>query len=338
MNIAVDAMGGDYAPEEIIKGVIKACNDDKELSLTLVGKSDIIKHELSKYIYTENCINIVHASQQIEMNESPSFALRNKKDSSILVASNLLRENKVDAFVSAGSTGAVMAAGLLRVGMLKGIKRPSIAITFPSLHGNTLILDAGANTDCKEDNLLQFAIMGQIYARNVMKINNPRIGLLSIGEEKKKGNRLTTNTFELLDNDNRLDNFIGNVEGRDIFNGNCDVVICDGFVGNVVLKTTEGTASLIFKLLKETFTKNVITKIGALLVKPYLNNILSKVDYHQYGGAPLLGVKGVIIISHGSSNATAIMNAIKMAKETVKTGVVKMIEVEINKDGDTNES
>jgi len=338
MRISIDIMGGDNAPNEIIKGAVKAYRLYDDVDLILVGKSDIIIRELSKYDLTEKEIGVVHASQKINMNEKPATALRKKKDSSIYVGSKLVKEHKADAFVSAGNTGAVMASGLFNVGRIKGIKRPSIATVFPSRRGEVLVLDAGANVDCNSINLLQFAIMGQIQAKNVLNIKNPRLGLLSIGEEKEKGNKLTGDTYELLENDKRINNFIGNVEGRDIFNGKCDVIVCDGFVGNVVLKTTEGVASFMFDMLKDAMTKNMRAKIGALLVKPYLKKLLSRVDYRQYGGAPLLGVNGVVIISHGSSDAQAIQNAIGVTIDTIKTKVVERIKEEIDKEGETNGS
>ncbi len=332
MKIAVDAMGGDNAPEAIIEGIIKSSNNDNNLYLTLVGRSDIIGQKLEGFDYSEERIEVVEASEIISMDEAPSAALRKKKESSIAVGCKLVKENKADAFISAGNTGAVMAAGIFHVGRLAGIKRPSIATVFPSGQTETLVMDAGANVDSKPEHLLHFAIMGQIYARNVLKISAPRVGLLSIGEEKKKGNQLTASTYELLQEDQRINNFIGNVEGRDIFNGNCDVVVCDGFVGNIVLKTTEGVASLLFEMLENILKKNLLTKGAALLIKPYLKELMQKVDYRQYGGAPLLGVNGGVIISHGSSDATAISNAIRVAKETINTDVVNLIEAEVNKE------
>lgn len=331
MKIAVDAMGGDNAPDAIIEGIIKSSHNYNDLYLTLVGNSDIINQKLKGFDYSEERIEVVEASEIIGMNESPSSALRKKKKSSIAVGCKLVKKGEAHAFVSAGNTGAVMAAGIFHVGRLSGIKRPSIATIFPSGETETLLMDAGANVDSKPEHLLHFAIMGQIYARNVLKISAPRVGLLSIGEEKKKGNQLTASTYELLQEDQRINNFVGNVEGRDIFNGNCDVVICDGFVGNIVLKTTEGVASLLFEMLENILKKNLLTKGAALLIKPYLKELMQKVDYRQYGGAPLLGVDGGVIISHGSSDATAINNAIRVAKETINTDVVNLIEAEVNK-------
>lgn len=336
MKIVLDAMGGDHAPEKIIKGALQACLMYEDIKIILVGR----KNDINQYLgnnYNSEQIEIVNAEEVINMNESPTKAIRKKRDSSIVKGMDLLKEKKVDAFISAGNTGAVMAAGLFRLGRLTGIKRPSILINFPNVHGQTIVLDNGANTDTKPINLLQFAVMGQIYAKNVLGINSPKVGLLSIGEEKEKGNQLVKESYSLFENDSRIDNFVGNVEGRDIFNGNCDIVICDGFVGNVVLKTTEGVASLMFKLLKDAFSTNLRSKLAYILLKPYLKSLKEKTDYRQYGGAPLLGVNGVVIISHGSSDELAVMNAIKVARDTVHNNVVEAIESEINKDGESNE-
>ena len=334
MNIVLDAMGGDNSPEAIVKGAVEACELDDGFEITLVGKEDLVNKELNKYNdYPADRIKIKNATEVIKMNDSPAKALRRKKDSSLNIGSNLIKENKGDAFISAGNTGAVMAAGLFNIGRLSGIKRPSISTVLPAKDGQTLLMDAGANTDSKPENLLQFAVMGGIYSKKILDIVNPKVGLLSIGEEKKKGNKLVKDTYQLLENDNRI-NFIGNVEGRDIFKNNCDVVICDGFVGNVVLKTTEGVASFVFDILKETFTQNIRAKIGAGILKPYLKEMKDSLDYTQYGGAPLLGINGIVIISHGSSNSTAIVNAIRVARESVNNNIVGLIEDEINRDGE----
>lgn len=338
MKIAIDAMGGDNAPDAIIKGSLEVIRNNSNINLILVGKSDIINQKLNDFNYNQDQIEVQPASEVITMNDSPAAALKKKKDSSIVIASELVKNNKAEAFISAGNTGAVMAAGLFKIGRLSGIKRPAIATIFPARGGETLVLDAGANVDSKPVNLVQFAIMGQIFARNILHINNPRLGLLSIGEEKEKGNKLVTSTFDLLEDDRRIHNFIGNVEGRDIFRGNCDVVVCDGFVGNVVLKTTEGVANLMFDLLKDVFYKNLITKIGAFILKSHIKKMMGKVDYRQYGGAPLLGIKKPVIISHGSSDATAIVNAVEAARESINSGIAELIAAEINKDGEKDVS
>jgi len=333
MRIAIDAMGGDKAPESNIKGVSEALKKHKDIHLILVGKNDIIRKNIKKHKINEEKVNIVDAPDIITMDEAPTKALRKKK-SSIVVGSNLIKNQKADAFISAGNTGAVMASGIFNIGRLSGIKRPAIATVFPSKKGNTLVLDAGANADCKPENLLQFSIMGQIYAEQLLGKKNPKIGLLSIGSEKEKGNQLILDTYGLINNDFRIKNFLGNVEGRDIFNGSCDVVITDGFTGNVVLKTSEGALLYIMDLLKEALTTNILTKAGALLIKPYLKKLKNKIDYRQYGGAPLLGLKGAVIISHGSSDSTAIASAISVARKTVKNKMVNHIEEIINREGE----
>ena len=332
-------MGGDNAPDAVIKGALNALHNNTNLDIILVGKSKIIKDKLNTYNKNNiERIAIMDAPEVIDMGEKPLKALRKKKKSSIYIGSKLVKEKKADAFISAGSTGAVMASGLLNIGRIKEIKRPSIATIFPSSSGKTLVMDAGANVDSKPVNLQQFAVMGQIYANKMFNIENPRVGLLNIGEEEKKGNKLTTEAYQLLKKDNRLENFIGNIEGRDIFNGTCDVVICDGFIGNVVLKTTEGIASYLLHLFKNAFKENIITKIAGLMVKPYLKKIKEKVDYRQYGGAPLLGVNGVVIISHGSSDDFAIENAISVAIDTDEKNIVKIIKEKkkTNREGEAN--
>ena len=329
MKIVIDAMGGDNAPEEILKGTIKSINDLDDISCIVTGKINKLNNILKKYNYNKDKIEVVNAEQEVTMMDKPSDVLRKKKDSSLIVGTNLVSDKKADAFISAGNTGAVMAAGIFKVGRLKNVKRPPIATVFPSKFGKTLVLDAGANVDSKPQHLIQFALMGQIYATEVLNIDNPRVGLLSIGEEKEKGNKLNTDTYELIENNNMFNNFIGNVEGRDIFNGNCDVVVCDGFVGNIVLKTTEGVASYVFDLLKDALNDNIKSKIGALLLKDQLKAMKDKVDYRKYGGAPLLGLQAPVIISHGSSDEQAIYSAIKVARETILSNVVEKIKDKI---------
>ena len=331
MRIVIDAMGGDNAPEEILKGTVKAVNDLNDITCIVTGKSNKINSLLKNFSYNKEKIEVVNAEQEVTMMDKPSDVLRKKKDSSLIVGTNLVSDKKADAFISAGNTGAVMAAGIFKVGRIKNVKRPPIATVFPSKLGKTLVLDAGANVDSKPQHLIQFALMGQIYASEVLNINNPRVGLLSIGEEKEKGNKLNTETYELIENNNIMDNFIGNVEGRDIFNGNCDVVVCDGFVGNIVLKTTEGVASYVFDLLKEALNDNLKSKIGALLLKDQLKAMKAKLDYRKYGGAPLLGLQAPVIISHGSSDEQAIYSAIKVAREAILNNVVAKIEEKIEK-------
>ena len=337
IKIAVDVMGADNPPSVLIEGVINAVNKFSDIMIFLVGKQEIINEKLSALEYPENSIEVVNSSQIIEMSESPSKALRQKKDSSIYIGSQLVAEGEAEAFVSPGNTGAVMAAGLFNIGRISGIKRPAIVTLFPSEGGRTLVLDSGANTDSTPENLLQFALMGQIYAHLILNKTEARIGLLSIGEEKSKGNKLTSETYDLLEQDPRIKKFIGNIEGRDVFSDKCDIAVCDGFTGNIVLKTTEGTAFFLLDMFKKAFKKNLITKFAALIMKSQLKEIKNKVDYRQYGGAPLLGVKGVVIISHGSSDKTAIYNAVLAARRNVKNDIVREINDIINREGEGNE-
>ncbi|MFZ5646471.1 MAG: phosphate acyltransferase PlsX [Bacillota bacterium] len=319
MKIAVDAMGGDYAPREIVLGALEAARDGIEI--ILVGDSDSIVKELGNS--SRNSIEIVHTTETIAMGEQPATAVRKKKDSSIVRSVQLVKEGKASAFVSAGSTGAVMAASLLGIGRIKGIDRPAIASVLPGEKGRTVLLDVGANVDCKPKHLLQFGIMGYLYAEKIFGVKNPRVGLLSVGEEESKGNELTLGAFPLL-KDAGI-NFVGNVEGRDIFNGLADVVVCDGFVGNVVLKAGEGLAMSLLKMMKEELTRNWLSKMGTALALPALKEIRRRVDYAEYGGAPLLGVNGVVIVCHGSSTAFAVRNAIKVAANAVSAGLVDAI-------------
>lgn len=322
MKIAIDAMGGDYAPEEIVKGTLRAVNAYPQVELILVGKYELIKPFLS---YTEKPHNLtfLEASEIITMDEHPANAIRKKKDSSIVVATRLVKEGKADAVVSAGSTGAQMAAALLGLGRVKGIERPAIATVLPTLAGGKLVLDVGANPDAKPSHLLQYAMMGSVYAEKILGIDNPRVGLLNIGSEESKGNELTQGTYPLLKE--APVNFIGNVEGREVPYGKVDVVVCEGFVGNVLLKTAEGLAAALFELIKEKITSSTMRKLGALAIKPGLKEIAQTMDYAEYGGAPLLGVNGISIICHGSSKEKAIFNAIRVAQDCVKTRLTELI-------------
>lgn len=329
MKIVLDAMGGDHAPQVPIEGAIMAVKDFPDIHIILVGKEDQLQAELAKHEYPTDRISIVHASEIIDMSEAPATAIRQKKDSSIVVGANLVKSGEAGGFVSAGSTGACMAASLLKIGRLKGVNRPPIATVFPNIKDQTVVLDAGANVDIGSEELVQFAIMGSIFAERILKKPSPRVGLLNIGEEEHKGNKLTHETFPLLQN--APINFIGNIEGRDIFKGGVDVVVCDGFIGNVVLKTAEGTADVIFKTLKEEIFKSPMTKLGAMFLKSALKNVKARLDYTEYGGAPLLGIKGVSIISHGSSNAWAIRNAIRIARESMVNHLTEIIAENMSK-------
>lgn len=324
MSIALDAMGGDYAPFETVKGAVE-CVKEFKIKTILVGKREIIEEELKRYDYPKELIEIYPASQVIEMKEHPAFAVREKEDSSIVVSMKLLRDKKVDAVVSAGNTGAVMSSALLHLGRISGIKRPAIATVIPTLSDRpSLLLDVGANVDCKKEYLEQFAIMGKIYMEEIFNIPNPKVGLLNIGEEEEKGNSLSQETYHLLKN-NSLLNFIGNVEGKDLFNSLADVIVCDGFVGNVCIKTAEGVAEALFALLSYELKSSLWSKILAGILMPKFRNVKKKLDYSEYGGAPLLGVNGVVIISHGRSKSKAIKNAVKLAQQVVNMNLIEKI-------------
>lgn len=323
MMIAVDAMGGDHAPQEIVKGALAAV-DAYGVDVLLVGK----KSEISPLVPTRygSHVQLLHAADVIAMDAHPLKAVRQQKDSSVVVGVAAVKEQKAQALISAGSTGAAMAASLLGWGRIKGVDRPAIATVLPTLKGVCLMLDAGAQADCRPDHLVQFAYMGSLYAQRVLNITSPRVGLLNIGEEDSKGNELSINTHQRLRNSPGL-NFIGNIEGRDILPGAADVVVCDGFVGNVVLKTIEGVANTIFSLVRTAATSSYQAKLGAAFFMPALRRVKKQLDYTEYGGAPLLGVQGVCIIAHGSSNAKAIQNAVRVAKEAVEQQVVTAISV-----------
>lgn len=318
MRVAVDAMGGDNAPVVEVGGAVAAVREFG-IPVTLVGDTERINRELTQYDCKGLDITVHHASEVVGMHDSASDAVRKKKDSSIRVAFDLVKNCKADAVVSAGNSGATMAAGMFVLKRLKGIDRPAIAQIFPTLRGTTLVLDVGGNVDCKPVNLVQFAIMGEVYARLVMGSRIPRIGLLSNGEEESKGNELTRETNALLKQ--LTFDYAGYVEGRDIFNGFVDVVVCDGFVGNVVLKLSEGLAEAVGKMLREEIGKSAVAKIGYLLSRGAFARFKKKIDYAEYGGAPLLGIDGVSMICHGGSNIKAIKNAIHFAHDYALKGV-----------------
>ncbi|MBI4654108.1 MAG: phosphate acyltransferase PlsX [Nitrospirae bacterium] len=327
MRIALDAMGGDYAPAITVEGAIEAINEWDELSIILVGNKEEIKAELNGRNYPPSLISVRHASEVVQMNEPPTVALRQKKDSSIRVALDLVKSGGADAMVSAGNSGAVMATALLVLGKIRGVDRPAIAAVMPTLKGLFVLIDAGANVDCKPLHLLQFAIMGEIYAKNIFNIDVPKIALLGIGKEDVKGNELTKEAFKLLKNSDI--NFIGNIEGKDIFTGNADVVVCDGFVGNITLKVSEGLAEAITKMLKREISNRTTGRFGYLLLKDAIKSFKKKTDYTEYGGAPLLGISKPCIISHGRSTTKAIKNAIKFAGEFHIKGVIEVISRDI---------
>jgi len=314
LRIVVDSMGGDNAPFVTVRGAVEAVNE-YNLSIILTGDKGRIEGELSKYNYPKERIEVNHASEIIEMDESPAISVRRKKDSSINVGINLLREKKADAFVSAGNTGAVACASVLMLGLLKGIERPAIAVIMPNLIDVSLLIDVGANIDPKPEHLYQYAIMGTIYFEHILNKTQPKVGLLNVGEEETKGTDFLKESYRLLQSSKI--NFIGNVEGRDIFTGKSDVIVCDGLVGNVVLKVSESLAETMSKLLKRELKRNFFTRIGAFLSIPAFMTLKKKIDYSEYGGAPLLGVDGICIISHGHSSSKAIKNAIRVACEFV---------------------
>ncbi|NLI91396.1 MAG: phosphate acyltransferase PlsX [Peptococcaceae bacterium] len=328
MRIAVDAMGGDYAPAEIVKGALKAAAVYPDIHIILVGQKDKIMEHIPGQKLGPN-LEIHEASEVIAMDEHPAAAIKKKKDASIVVATSLVKEGTADALVSAGSTGAQMAAALLGLGRIKGINRPAIGTVIPTLQAGKLLIDVGANPDAKPVNLLQYGMMGSIYAEMILGIKKPKVALLNIGSEEGKGNELVQEAYELLKNSSL--NFIGNVEGRDIPYGAADVIVCDAFVGNIVLKTIEGMASSLFQLIKEKITANSARKLGALLIKPGLKEIAHTLDYSEYGGAPLLGVNGTSVICHGSSKEKAIFNAIRVAKECVEEKIIDKITAQLEK-------
>ena len=327
VKIALDAMGGDASPSVEIEGALAACAEF-DLELILVGDEKKISNELERRRAIRKNISIFHTDQVVTMEDAPSMVIRKKRNSSIWKATELVRDKKASAVVSAGNTGAVMAAALFILNPLKGIDRPAIAAIFPTLKNPVIIIDVGANVDCKPKHLFQFAVMGDVYARRIFGIEKPRIGLLSNGEEDTKGNDLTKETFKWMKNG--LSGFIGNVEGKEIFKGDTDVIVCDGFVGNVLLKTSEGLSDAMFKLLRsEIGRSSPFGKLGYSLMKETLLRFKKRVDYSEYGGAPLLGVNGITVICHGSSTPKAIKNALGRAKNLVEQEVNNYIQEEI---------
>ena len=343
-RIAIDAMGGDHAPFEIVAGAVWGAAE-YGVGLELVGKQDQIEQVLDQIdqegIYSD-CgkggkkkrikvdvkkldIKITHASEIIEMGEAPGQAIRKKKKSSIVLAVDAVAKVSSDAVVAAGSTGAAMASSLFGLGRIPGIERPAIAVTLPTMKKPIVVIDAGANSSCTPQMLKQFAIMGLTFSKNVLGVENPRVGVLNIGEEAGKGNELAQNTYKLLEQEQGNMNFVGNIEGREIFLNVCDVIVCDGFVGNVALKITEGTSSMLFRMIKAEFKSDFVGAIIGMLAKPFMKRIYEKINYEEFGGALLMGVKGITIISHGRSKAYAIKNAVRVAKDAVEKGVNRKI-------------
>lgn len=329
MRIAIDGMGGDNAPQAVVNGVVQALNEFDDLEFFITGPEDIIKEQLKQENYTGNKITIVDAKEVISTNEHPVMAIRKKKDSSLCKALNLVKEKKCDAVLSAGSTGAFLAGCNFIVGRIKGVKRPALTPIMPGKNAPFMIVDAGANVDCKPEYLVQFAHMGREYYKGVLKAENPSIGLVNIGAEEEKGNELTKNTYQLLKNEEGL-NFVGNVEPRDVTLGDTNVLVCDGFAGNTILKMYEGTASTVLKIIKdEMLSSGIKAKVGALLLKPVFKSIKKKFDYKEYGGAPFLGVDGICIKAHGSSDGKAFKNAIRQSKQFYDSKVLEKIKEEL---------
>ena len=315
-------MGGDKAPREVIRGAVLAAREH-DLAIALVGREDVVREELRKAGAPEGTVEVVHASEVVEMSDPPGEAIRKKKDSSVRVGLALVAEGKASSFLSAGNSGAVMAGALLILRKIRGVDRPAITATIPTPSGPIVLLDAGANVDCKPAHMFQFGCMGEAYARMVLRIANPRVGLVSVGEEDSKGNDMVRETAALLRQAGM--NFIGNVEGRDFFADKADVFVCDGFVGNVALKTMEGMASAIGQFLKHEIEKSAMAKVGAVLAGGAIRKVKKRLDYAEYGGAPLLGVKGGVVICHGSSDARAIKNGIRAAASLHRFGVEEEI-------------
>jgi glycerol-3-phosphate acyltransferase PlsX len=325
MKIAVDAMGGDFGPKITVDGAVRA-SEDFDLDILLVGLSSVINREIQRRAPSASRLTVIDAPEAIGMGES-LLAFRKKKASSIRVGIQLVKDGRADAFVSMGNTGAVVYIARDVLGSLPGVDRPALALLVPSLTGQTLLIDVGANANCQPHNLVQFAIMGRIFMEAVAGVESPRVGLMSIGEEKAKGNDLVRDTFERLQKAPL--NFIGNVEGKDLFSGVADVIVSDGFTGNVALKVSEGVVATVLSLARHEITKNIFAKLGYVLMKRHLKKIYKRVDYSEYGGAQLLGIDGVCVIGHGRSNATAVRNAVLRAREFVLNGVQAKIQAEI---------
>ena len=327
--IALDAMGGDYAPVETVHGAVDAVAEHPEIKVLLVGKQDEIEKELQKYSYNKGNIEVVNATEIIEMGEVPTKAIREKKDSSLVVAMKLVHDGQADAVVSAGSTGAILVGGQLVVGRIKGIKRPALAPFLPSKKGFSLLIDCGANVDARPEHLVQFAQMGTVYFENVMGKKNPTVGIVNIGTEEEKGNQLVKETYPLLKECEGI-NFIGSVEAREIASGGADILVCEAFVGNVILKFFEGVALTFLGCIKEGLMSSLRTKLGALMVKPALKGLVKTFDVSSQGGAPLLGLKGLVVKAHGNSKAkeikTALCQCIAFKENSINEKITDMIQ------------
>ena len=328
VRVAVDAMGGDYAPLEIVKGAVDAVNSRDDIKVFLVGREEAVRAELQKYQYDASRIEVVNAAEVIEMAEPPVQAIRSKKDSSIVVAMKMVKNGEADAFVGAGSTGAVLVGGQLIVGRIKGVERPPLAPLLPTEKGASLLIDCGANVDARPSHLVQFAKMGSIYMEHVVGISNPRVAIVNIGAEEEKGNALVKETFPLLKACDDI-NFIGSIEASDIPSGYADVIVCEAFAGNIILKLYEGVGATLISMVKKGMMSSFRSKIGALLVKPALKKTLKQFDTSEHGGAPLLGLKGLVVKTHGNSKALEIRNSIiqcvtfkhQQINEKIKAGI-----------------
>ena len=324
MRIVVDAMGGDRAPQVVVDGAVQAARD-LGLEVVLVGQQEAVGAALGNHDTDGLALSVQHASQVIEMDEHPAAAVKSKKDSSMIVGMELVKRREADAFYTAGNSGGALASALFRLGRIRGIKRPALSTVFPSKtpQGFCFLLDIGANAECKPEFLVQFALMGSVYSERVMGVQNPRVAIVSNGEEEGKGNQLVQATVPLLKESGL--NFVGNAEGKDIPWGTADVVVTDGFTGNIILKLAEGISKFLLDVLKEEITSRNVSKVGALLAKPAFDEVRKRLDYREYGGAPLLGVDGIVIVGHGRSDALAIRNGIRMAAQTVENGVLDAI-------------
>ncbi len=326
MKVAVDAMGGDFGPKVTVEGAVMASRE-LDIEILLVGSETLVRREFDRLDHSKANVTIVNAAEEISMSEG-ILSFRKKKKSSIRIGAQLLKEKKADAFVSTGNTAAIVYISSKVLGALKGVERPALSLLVPTLSGHTLLIDVGANVNCQPLHLVQFAVMGRIFMETVMDLNKPRIALMSIGEERTKGNDLTKEVYTRLVASSM--NFIGNVEGKDIYSGKADVIVSDGFTGNIALKVSEGVVDTMFHMARTEIMKNIFAKIGFLLMKRHLKKVYKRVDYSEYGGAQLLGINGVCIIGHGRSNVVAVKNAIKMAKDFVKNRVQEKIQTEIS--------
>ena len=326
IRIAVDAMGGDHAPDEIVKGALLAAAE-YPIEVILVGREEVVRKALAAAGSIPRNVEVVDAREVVEMDDNALTPLRRKRNSSVRVCANLVAEGRAHAFVSAGNTGATWTSARAVMGMIEGVSRPALAAILPRLEGHTVLLDVGANVDAKPNHLREFAVMGHFYAQMLFGLEAPRVGLLSIGEEEGKGNELTKETYRVLKETGL--NFIGNAEGRDVYNGNADVVVCDGFIGNVVLKVSESLAETVGSMIREEITRTLPRKIGGLLAKGAFAGLKKRIDYSEYGGAPLLGVKGGCIVSHGRSNAKAMKNAIRMAADFARNRIDTKIQEKV---------